>query len=68
MLTAAHCVRRKLFVRLGEHNLEVEDGSEQQFRVEFTIKHPKYDKRTVDNDVAMLRLVNFGLRFNFYIF
>lgn len=56
VLTAAHCVRRKLYVRLGEHNLEVEDGSEIQFRVEFTIKHPKYDKRTVDNDVAMLRL------------
>lgn len=55
VLTAAHCVRKKLFIRLGEHNLEVIDGSEVEFRVELAIKHPKYDKRTVDNDVAMLR-------------
>lgn len=55
VLTAAHCVRKKLFIRLGEHNLEVHDGSEIEFRVELAIKHPKYDKRTVDNDVAMLR-------------
>lgn len=55
VLTAAHCVRKKLFIRLGEHNLEVNDGSEIEFRVELAIKHPKYDKRTVDNDVAMLR-------------
>lgn len=55
VLTAAHCVRKKLFVRLGEHNLEVIEGSEIEFRVRIAIKHPKYDKRTVDNDVAMLR-------------
>lgn len=56
VLTAAHCVRKKLFIRLGEHNLEVIEGSEIEFRVDLAIKHPKYDKRTVDNDVAMLRL------------
>lgn len=55
VLTAAHCVRKKLYVRLGEHNLDVDDGTEIQFRIEYTVKHPKYDKRTVDNDVAMLR-------------
>lgn len=32
VLTAAHCVRKKLFIRLGEHNLEVNDGSEIEFR------------------------------------
>lgn len=55
VLTAAHCVRKRLFVRLGEHNLEVNDGTEMEFRISSSIKHPKYDKQTVDNDVAMLR-------------
>lgn len=55
VLTAAHCVRKKLYVSLGEHNLELLDGSEMQFRVQLAIKHRAYNKRTVDNDVAMLR-------------
>ncbi|XP_058060802.1 uncharacterized protein LOC131211351 [Anopheles bellator] len=56
ILTAAHCVRKRLFVRLGEHNLQQSDGSEIEFRVELSIKHPRYDKKTVDNDVALLKL------------
>lgn len=55
ILTAAHCVRKRLYVRLGEHNLEIKDGTEVEYRVEQAIKHPKYDKRTVDNDVALLK-------------
>ena len=49
ILTAAHCVRKRLFVRLGEHNLQQSDGTEIEFRVELSIKHPRYDKKTVDN-------------------
>ncbi|GAB0093216.1 Peptidase S1 domain-containing protein [Sergentomyia squamirostris] len=56
IITAAHCVRKRLYVRLGEHNLEVKDGTEVEYRVEFAIKHPEYNKKTVDNDVAMLKL------------
>lgn len=55
VLTAAHCVRKKLFVRLGEHNLEVTDNTELEFRVKESFEHMEYDKQTVDNDVAMLR-------------
>lgn len=55
ILTAAHCVRRKLYVRLGEHNLQTKDNNEIEFRIRIAIKHPAYDRRTVDNDVAMLR-------------
>lgn len=60
MLTAAHCVRKKLFVRLGEFNLETKDGNEIEHRIRTAIKHPKYDKQTVDNDVAMLRYKDLG--------
>ncbi|XP_055535038.1 uncharacterized protein LOC129724307 [Wyeomyia smithii] len=65
ILTAAHCVRKRLYVRLGEHNLQQSDGTEMEFRVESSIKHPRYDKKTVDNDVALLRLPRDVERSNF---
>lgn len=40
---------------LGEHNMNVHDGSEVQLKIEYSIKHPNYDKKTVDSDIAMLR-------------
>lgn len=55
ILTAAHCVRKRLYVRLGEHNLEEKDGTEVEYRVEYAIRNPHYDKTTVDNDIALLR-------------
>lgn len=55
VLTAAHCVRKRLYVRLGEHNIQSHDGTEVELKIEYAIKHPKYDKKTVDNDVALLR-------------
>ena len=36
VLTAAHCVRRKLYVRLGEHDLAVRDGMELEYKVRLT--------------------------------
>ncbi|XP_017071315.1 uncharacterized protein LOC108107983 [Drosophila eugracilis] len=56
VLTAAHCVRKVLYVRIGEHNLNYEDGTEVQLRVMKSFTHPNFDKRTVDSDVALLRL------------
>ncbi|KAH8301080.1 hypothetical protein KR018_000522 [Drosophila ironensis] len=56
VLTAAHCVRRVLYVRIGEHNLDYEDGTEIELRVAKSFTHPNFDKRIVDSDVALLRL------------
>ncbi|KAH8369801.1 hypothetical protein KR093_000993 [Drosophila rubida] len=56
VLTAAHCVRKVLYVRFGEHNLSYDDGTEVTLRVKTSFKHPNFDKRTVDSDVALLRL------------
>ncbi|KAG8225007.1 hypothetical protein J437_LFUL006018 [Ladona fulva] len=56
VLTAAHCIRKRLYVRLGEHDLAEEDGTEAEFRVEEAVIHPDYDPDTVDNDVALLKL------------
>ncbi|KAG7167171.1 Cationic trypsin-like 2 [Homarus americanus] len=56
VLTAAHCVRRKLYVRLGEHDLAIREGPEIEYKVARTVTHPQYDSTTVDNDVALLQL------------
>ncbi|XP_054166620.1 coagulation factor X-like [Oppia nitens] len=56
VITAAHCVRRRLYVRAGEHDLIFADGYEQQVRVSDIFVHPDYDAETVDNDIAVLRL------------
>ncbi|XP_026328499.1 vitamin K-dependent protein C [Hyposmocoma kahamanoa] len=56
VVTAAHCVRRKLFVRLGEHDLLLKNRGEVEMKVTEVVIHPRYDPDTVINDVAMLRL------------
>ncbi|XP_076662265.1 uncharacterized protein LOC143365721 [Halictus rubicundus] len=56
VLTAAHCIRKRLYVRIGEHDLTVKEGSELELRVDSVKVHPEYDADTVDNDIAMLRL------------
>ncbi|XP_011500190.1 PREDICTED: coagulation factor IX [Ceratosolen solmsi marchali] len=56
VLTAAHCVRKRLSVRIGEYNLLIKEGTEIELRVDYAVTHPKYNAHTVDNDIALLRL------------
>ncbi|RZF47746.1 hypothetical protein LSTR_LSTR006010 [Laodelphax striatellus] len=56
VVTAAHCIRKKLYIRLGEYDLASKEGSELEFKVERAIKHTAYDSDTVDNDIALLKL------------
>ena len=56
ILTAAHCVRKHLFVRLGEHDLVEQEGSELEYAVKVARIHPDYNPDTVDNDVALLKI------------
>ncbi|XP_047514997.1 transmembrane protease serine 9 [Pieris napi] len=56
VVTAAHCIRKRLYVRLGEHDLLVHGYGEVEMRVTEAVIHPQYDPDTVVNDVAMLRL------------
>jgi hypothetical protein len=56
VLTASHCVRKHLIVRVGEHDLVIHEGSETEYIVRRTIVHPDYNRDTVDNDVALLEL------------
>lgn len=56
IITAAHCVRRDIYVRAGEYDLSVKEGTEQEIKVEKVFINPGYDKDTVDSDVAILKL------------
>ncbi|GIY95538.1 transmembrane protease serine 2 [Caerostris extrusa] len=56
VLTAAHCVRDRLYVRVGEHNLSMFEGTEQQVRVGAIYVHPDYNGKTVNNDMMLLRM------------
>ena len=56
VLTAAHCVRKHLIVRVGEHDLVVHEGSEKEYTVKRSILYPDYNRDTVDNDLALLEL------------
>ena len=56
ILTAAHCVRKYLVVRVGEHDLVVKEEGEREYIIKESILHPDYNRDTVDNDLALLRL------------
>lgn len=41
---------------IGEHNRERLDGTERYVRVKRIIVHPKYDRHTLSNNIALLEL------------
>ncbi|XP_068280847.1 kallikrein-14-like [Nyctibius grandis] len=56
VLTAAHCNRRGLRLRLGENDLGRPEGPEQERLVARAIPHPAFDPATLDNDLLLLKL------------
>ncbi|NWI20041.1 TRY1 protein, partial [Crypturellus soui] len=56
VLSAAHCYARGLRVRLGEYDLRVREGTEQNRRVVRAIRHPGFNPSTLDNDLMLLQL------------
>ncbi|XP_057705287.1 coagulation factor IXa [Corythoichthys intestinalis] len=66
VVTAAHCLNLDPFyVRLGEHNVTLDEGTEQNIIVSQQYIYPLYDRSVseYDHDIALLRLqrpVNFS--------
>ncbi|XP_071764064.1 coagulation factor VII [Centroberyx gerrardi] len=63
ILTASHCLEDTREVQLlqvvaGEHNTEVDEGTEQLIQVAQIFSHEGYVSRTADNDIALLRLAS----------
>ncbi|XP_078101149.1 coagulation factor VIIi [Sander vitreus] len=60
VVTAAHCIHgnppQNLTVVAGEHNLDVDEGTEQRIPVSTATGHPGYVAASGDSDVAVLRL------------
>ncbi|GAA6227502.1 uncharacterized protein LOC108877172 [Lates japonicus] len=60
VITAAHCIHgnnsQNLTVVAGEHNLDVEEGTEQRIPVSMAIAHDSYVPASGDSDVALLHL------------
>ncbi|XP_030265547.1 uncharacterized protein LOC115576963 [Sparus aurata] len=59
VVTAAHCVTggiSEFTVVAGEHNLDVDERSEQKMGVVALKVHEHYDSETGDSDVALLKL------------
>ncbi|XP_049749473.1 cationic trypsin-3-like [Elephas maximus indicus] len=56
VLSAAHCYKSRIQVRLGEHNIEVLEGNEQFINAAKIIRHPNYNSGTYDNDILLIKL------------
>ncbi|KAL0618348.1 trypsin [Plecturocebus cupreus] len=56
VVSAAHCYKSRIQVRLGEHNIEVQEGNEQFINADKIIRHPDYNRRNLDNDILLIKL------------
>ncbi|XP_002721889.2 serine protease 1 [Oryctolagus cuniculus] len=56
VVSAAHCYKSQIQVRLGEHNIKVTEGSEQFISSSKVIRHPSYNSATIDNDIMLIKL------------
>ncbi|XP_038615396.1 cationic trypsin-3-like isoform X2 [Tachyglossus aculeatus] len=56
VVSAAHCYKSRIQVRLGEHNIDVIEGTEQFIDSSKVIRHPNYDSWILDNDIMLIKL------------
>ncbi|KAM9353514.1 trypsin-1-like [Symphorus nematophorus] len=56
VVSAAHCYKSHIEVRLGEHNIGITEGSEQFISASRIIPHPSYNGYTLENDIMLLKL------------
>ncbi|XP_030644550.1 trypsin-3-like [Chanos chanos] len=56
VISAAHCFDYYTQVRLGEHDIAVNEGTEQFIDAEKLIRHPYYNSYNLDNDIMLIKL------------
>lgn len=50
------CPYRRVEVRLGEHNIRANEGTEQFISSSRVIRHPNYSSYNIDNDIMLIKL------------
>uniref|UniRef100_A0A8C5PSK8 Peptidase S1 domain-containing protein n=1 Tax=Leptobrachium leishanense TaxID=445787 RepID=A0A8C5PSK8_9ANUR len=58
VVSAAHCYKASIQVRLGEHNIAVSEGTEQFISSSRVIRHSGYNSWTLDNDIMLIKLAS----------
>ncbi|KAM9327180.1 trypsin-like [Gastrophryne carolinensis] len=66
VVSAAHCYKSSMQVRLGEHNIAVSEGTEQFINSAKVLRHGSYNSRTLDNDIMLIKLAS-PASFNAYV-
>ncbi|XP_038581382.1 trypsin-3-like [Micropterus salmoides] len=56
VVSAAHCYKSRVQVRLGEHNISANEGTEQWIDAAKLIKHPQYNSNNLDIDIMLIKL------------
>uniref|UniRef100_A0A8C4GRX2 trypsin n=1 Tax=Dicentrarchus labrax TaxID=13489 RepID=A0A8C4GRX2_DICLA len=56
VVSAAHCYKSRVEVRLGEHNIRVTENTEQFISSSRVIRHPRYSSYNIDNDIMLIKL------------
>uniref|UniRef100_A0A8C8RZZ0 trypsin n=1 Tax=Pelusios castaneus TaxID=367368 RepID=A0A8C8RZZ0_9SAUR len=56
VVSAAHCYKSRIQVRLGEYNIDVLEGGEQFIDSAKVIRHPQYNSWVLDNDIMLIKL------------
>ncbi|XP_060771710.1 trypsin-2-like [Neoarius graeffei] len=56
VVSAAHCSKSRIEVRLGEHYLNIDEGHEQFIASSRAIIHPNYDSWNMANDIMLIKL------------
>ncbi|KAJ6650548.1 hypothetical protein lerEdw1_006044 [Lerista edwardsae] len=56
VVSAAHCYKSRIQVRLGEHDIMEIEGGEQFIDSEKVIRHPRYNSWLLDNDIMLIKL------------
>ncbi|XP_075868692.1 trypsin-1 [Nelusetta ayraudi] len=56
VVSAAHCYKSRIQVRLGEHNIAINEGTEQFINSAKVIRHPRYSSYNLDNDIMLIKL------------
>ncbi|XP_042218735.1 cationic trypsin-like, partial [Homarus americanus] len=56
VLTAAHCVRKRLYVRLGELDITDYTPHEIELKIKKSYQNPNYDAEFLEHDLALLKL------------